>query len=253
MGGFKTYGPTVDTILNPCWEMTLSCWFKLDSLPALAQFMTKWGGTKANLYQLYYYNLDKRIALNLHNTSGYGQDLKVTGVTLDSNAWYHVAALVKSDLPPGQDNAWIYLTEEGSDAVELLGSFEWAPSDGAGGENRAMNYNNNGWFHLCNGESGYGFAGLVDEARYYSRCLSLEDLQELYDYVPPKTCADAIRKGYGLTSDFSSNCHVDFVDFATVAESWLDDMDVADLAGFADQWLQCVHPDDSSCVHPWHD
>ena len=237
MGGFSFSPADPDHArLQSAWQMTLSTWFWFDSLPSLAQFMTKWGGANAGAYQLYYYDADKRIALNLVNTSKKSEDLKTTDVNIDLNTWYHLAISVDSQMPVGQDNAWLYLTGEESESVQRIGSFEWNPplADGTG-EDRAMNYTNNGWFHLCNGESGYGFSGMMDDSRFYGRALSATDIQALFELAPPRTCDTAILKGYDYAEDLNKDCTVDLQDIAQIASRWLD----------------CMDPTIGGCDRPW--
>lgn len=198
--------------------------------------MSKLGGTQDNLYLLEYYDQLKRIAIELFNTSGNSQLLGVTGLSIEPDKWYHLVVSVDSQMPAGQNNAWMYLTKEGQADVDLIGSFEWAPPDNSGGEDRAMNYNNNGWFQLCAGESGFGFDGLLDDSRFYKyRSLTHIDVQALYDLAPPADCEAAIVKGYRSEGDFNNNCRVDMADFAE----------------FASMWLDCIDPDDGNCSRPW--
>lgn len=51
----------------------------------------------------------------------------------------------------------------------------------------------------------------------------------------PSDCAQAIAWGYTLPMDFSGNCIVD----------------LADLAIFAADWLECIIPGNPSCDQPW--
>jgi glucuronoarabinoxylan endo-1,4-beta-xylanase len=82
-----------------------------------------------------------------------------------------------------------------------------------------------------------------------------------------ETCDDVQAAGYGLTSDISGDCYVDFKDFAIIAEYWLskdcgllnnycdgadfEPMDgkvnFSDLHTFVQQWLWCNNPDDPDC------
>ena len=51
----------------------------------------------------------------------------------------------------------------------------------------------------------------------------------------PSTCVEAISMGYLLDGDCDKNCKVDLRDFAL----------------FADNWLECIDPNDEICEHPW--
>jgi hypothetical protein len=85
----------------------------------------------------------------------------------------------------------------------------------------------------------------------------------------PTTCQEARDLGCGVDSDLSLNCYVSFIDYAMLAERWLDDscsspgdcdgadinidgiVDMYDLKVFADEWLRCTEPTDSGCDKPW--
>ena len=42
-----------------------------------------------------------------------------------------------------------------------------------------------------------------------------------------------------LTSDLNGDCRADFVDFALLAENWLEGFYLEDLAILASEWLEC--------------
>ena len=85
----------------------------------------------------------------------------------------------------------------------------------------------------------------------------------------PTTCQQARDLGCGIDSDLSLNCYVNFIDYAKLAERWLDDsctipgncdgadlyidgtVDTYDLGIFAEEWLDCVEPTDGDCDKPW--
>jgi hypothetical protein len=54
-------------------------------------------------------------------------------------------------------------------------------------------------------------------------------------YNPPADCQSALTMGFGNYFDVNHDCYVDFKDFAQFAQSWMD----------------CVNPADSSCSAPW--
>jgi hypothetical protein len=84
-------------------------------------------------------------------------------------------------------------------------------------------------------------------------------------------CDKVLTAGYGLTSDISGDCYVNYEDFATIADYWLSsdcfwlnnycdgadlkpmdgDVDFSDLGTFVQQWLWCNDPNDPGCVHNW--
>jgi glucuronoarabinoxylan endo-1,4-beta-xylanase len=86
----------------------------------------------------------------------------------------------------------------------------------------------------------------------------------------PTNCEDVQTDGYGLTSDISGDCYVNYKDFAPIADHWLNtdctvpdncggadfeptdgDVDFFDLDTFVEQWLQCNDPKDSACSPNW--
>jgi O-glycosyl hydrolase len=82
-----------------------------------------------------------------------------------------------------------------------------------------------------------------------------------------ETCDDVQAAGYGLPSDISGDCYVDFEDFAIIADYWLSKdcgllnnycdgadlepmdgvVDFSDLGTFVKQWLWCNNPEDPGC------
>jgi glucuronoarabinoxylan endo-1,4-beta-xylanase len=86
----------------------------------------------------------------------------------------------------------------------------------------------------------------------------------------PTNCDEVQTDDYGLTSDISGDCYVNYKDFATIANNWLntdcieqDDcggadfeptdgvVDFFDLGTFVQQWLQCNDPEDTACTPNW--
>jgi glucuronoarabinoxylan endo-1,4-beta-xylanase len=86
----------------------------------------------------------------------------------------------------------------------------------------------------------------------------------------PTNCDEVQTNDYGLTSDISGDCYVNYKDFATIADNWLDTdciepdscggadfeptdgvVDFYDLVAFVQQWLQCNDPQDTACTPNW--
>jgi glucuronoarabinoxylan endo-1,4-beta-xylanase len=83
-------------------------------------------------------------------------------------------------------------------------------------------------------------------------------------------CDDVLFAGYGLTSDLSGDCYVNYQDLKIISDNWLntdcgtyDDCEGADfeptdgsvnlldLSRFAEQWLWCNDPADADCTQNW--
>jgi glucuronoarabinoxylan endo-1,4-beta-xylanase len=83
-------------------------------------------------------------------------------------------------------------------------------------------------------------------------------------------CAAVQAAGYGLTSDISGDCYVNYRDLEIIADYWLsdcswlnnycdradfklrdNDVDFFDFSKFAVQWMQCNNPNDPGCEHNW--
>jgi glucuronoarabinoxylan endo-1,4-beta-xylanase len=82
---------------------------------------------------------------------------------------------------------------------------------------------------------------------------------------------DAVQDAnYGLTSDISGDCYVNYEDLEIITDNWLrtdctepencegadfeptdGDVDLFDFSRFAEQWMWCNDPEDSGCVHNW--
>ena len=60
-------------------------------------------------------------------------------------------------------------------------------------------------------------------------------LSEVRFFSVPTNCAEAIAAGYGLAGDTNDDCSVNLVDLGSLVGSWLD----------------CVKPDDPTCLKPW--
>lgn len=83
-------------------------------------------------------------------------------------------------------------------------------------------------------------------------------------------CGNVLAAGYGLTSDISPDCHVNYADLKIMADHWLDTnctepgncegadfeptdgiVDLFDFADFAVQWMMCNDPADPNCAPNW--
>ena len=84
------------------------------------------------------------------------------------------------------------------------------------------------------------------------------------------TCAEVQSAGYGLTSDLTGDCYVNYWDLKIIADHWLNTdctepdycggadfvprdgvVDLFDYSDFAVQWLLCNNPEDADCVPNW--
>jgi hypothetical protein len=85
----------------------------------------------------------------------------------------------------------------------------------------------------------------------------------------PRNC-DEVRAGsFGLTSDISGDCYVNYKDFEIIANCWLtadcgelsgcqsadlnmlNDINLIDFTMFAEDWLQCNDPENPDCIPNW--
>ncbi|MDD5063982.1 MAG: endo-1,4-beta-xylanase [Phycisphaerae bacterium] len=83
-------------------------------------------------------------------------------------------------------------------------------------------------------------------------------------------CGNVLAADYGLTSDISSDCHVNYADLKIIADHWLDTnciepgncegadfeptdgiVDLFDFTDFAVQWMMCNDPTDPNCTPNW--
>ncbi|MDD5063980.1 MAG: hypothetical protein PHQ35_04365 [Phycisphaerae bacterium] len=83
-------------------------------------------------------------------------------------------------------------------------------------------------------------------------------------------CDAILDAGYGLTSDISGDCYVNYEDLKIIADNWLHtdcaeeencegadftptdgNVDLFDFARFAEQWLLCNDPEDTGCMENW--
>jgi glucuronoarabinoxylan endo-1,4-beta-xylanase len=84
-------------------------------------------------------------------------------------------------------------------------------------------------------------------------------------------CDEVLTAGYGLTSDISGDCYVNYKDLKIITDYWLSDdcgwfndycdgadlklqdgnVDLIDFSRFTSQWLLCNDPEDTGCVHNW--
>jgi len=87
--------------------------------------------------------------------------------------------------------------------------------------------------------------------------------------ISPENCAEVQAAGYGLTSDISGDCYVNYKDLEIIADCWLaedcselsgcqgadldmlNDVNLIDFAMFAQQWLQCNDPKYPDCIPNW--
>lgn len=64
---------------------------------------------------------------------------------------------------------------------------------------------------------------------------SVQNFVELRGAYKPADCYETIALGFGSKFDVDNNCQVNLTDFAS----------------FAEQWLNCFNPEDTSCQTPW--
>jgi hypothetical protein len=89
--------------------------------------------------------------------------------------------------------------------------------------------NNRGWPY--NATTGY-----FDEFAIYPRVLSAERVAIHYSMWAPRTCQEAIERGYSkLNADINHDCKVNFLDFAQ----------------FGVNWMLCDKPSTSGCSPNW--
>jgi hypothetical protein len=83
------------------------------------------------------------------------------------------------------------------------------------------------------------------------------------------TCAEVQSAGYGLESDLTGDCYVNYRDLKIMVDHWLSTdcapdncggadfaptdgvVDLYDFSDFAVQWLLCNNPEDADCVPNW--
>ena len=85
-----------------------------------------------------------------------------------------------------------------------------------------------------------------------------------------QNCDDVLAGGYGLASDLTSDCHVNFWDLKIMTDYWLSTdctgpdncggadfeptdgvVDFYDYSDFAEQWLWCNDPEGMGCIENW--
>jgi hypothetical protein len=85
-----------------------------------------------------------------------------------------------------------------------------------------------------------------------------------------QTCEDVLAGGDGLAADLDGNCYVNYWDLKIMVDNWLradctgpdncegadfeptdGTVDFYDYSDFANQWLLCNDPEDSSCTPNW--
>ncbi len=86
--------------------------------------------------------------------------------------------------------------------------------------------------------------------------------------IEPSDCDEVFQLGYGLASDISGDCYVDYYDLEIIANHWLEDdcgtvdcegsdfepdgnVDFVDFALFGPEWQQCNKPGETGCIENW--
>jgi len=82
----------------------------------------------------------------------------------------------------------------------------------------------------------FSVPGYFDEFAIYGTVLSSDRIYAHWIAGQPKTCAQMRERGMGYVGDLNWDCAVDFIDFATFAES---------------NWKKCNDPCDANCVQNW--
>ena len=94
-------------------------------------------------------------------------------------------------------------------------------------------------------------------------------LTEISNAPDPQSCLQVKSMGYGLGTDLSGDCHINFADFQLFANQWLNtncgssnncsgadfqpdaSVDMEDLSILCLDWLLCNNPQDQSCLPTW--
>jgi hypothetical protein len=179
------YGTIVDNAsLSVTGSLTLSAWFKLESL-ANGGLISKDGGSGDRSYYLAIQSSKVRFAVSPSGTSVVYKD---TNTTLTTGVWYHVIGTFDST----KQTMSVYLNGV-LDETAITGTLTNAVFDST--SNVSLGHApNNGYMD-----------GVLDEARIYSRSFNFNDAAALYGFSPSPVLAWPFDEGTGSSVNDSSN------------------------------------------------
>ncbi|MHB9071210.1 MAG: hypothetical protein ACYC54_12690 [Sedimentisphaerales bacterium] len=151
---------------------------------------------------------------------------------INPSTWYNLFFIYEADaavtiaIDDGTTFGWIKTTEVPADFSTVTNGYSDA--------DRHFELGNNGA-----GVDLQGLDGRIESVVIWDKALTITEAGEIgltnETAFIPEDCADAIAHGYRLAGDLNSDCHVDFLD----------------LAGMAEQWLLCNIPGQSGCIENW--
>ena len=155
--------------------------------------------------------------------------------TISTGVWHHIAVVHDGD----NQELRYYVDGTETDVWEMAD--EWVST--SAGYGAAGSWSQGMFFGQCTpGPDGYCFRGCMTDFRLSNAVVDPVDLgynsgpllPDVPPYVPAD-CADAISHGYVPTADLVPDCHIDLLDFAFMAQ----------------YFLQCYDPTDPTCLTPW--
>jgi hypothetical protein len=155
--------------IKPSLPITISAWIKLKSSPNGSTIFTS--DSLPSNYAGYLLKVDSGNTIEVDygngGSAGAGsRQTKVSTGTVSLNAWHHVVAVIQG---PTNMNIYIDGVNAGGSYSGTGGSLVYSGTTGGVGEG-----------NVWNNTIGSFFPGIIDDMRVYSRALSVQEVQELY-------------------------------------------------------------------------
>lgn len=145
-------------------EITLACWIKPESINSTFNIMGKWksDGNYSYLIQQRYYEPIKNQIRFLLSSNGSTFTEALSSSKVSAGNWYHIAATLNQTT----DKMQIYFN---------------GSANGASVSYTSNIYNGTASFYIgVNGDMGYYYNGLIDEAIVWDTCLTDDEIAEVY-------------------------------------------------------------------------
>jgi len=249
LDGTDDYVSLPSGVVDGLTDFTISVWVRLDTISDWSRIFDFGTGTSVNMFLTPRNGSTGTVRFAI-TTGGAGGEQRINGsAALATGVWTHVAVTLSGN------TGILYVN---GDEVGRNSTMSLTP--GSLGVT-TQNYI---------GKSQYDDPpsdGCFDDFLLYSNALSAAEVAELANGIT--TCQEVKSFGYRLPADLNGDCQIDLSDLNLLVNQWLsispqavapnyspdlvvdDNINFADFAAMAGQWLLCNDPESAGCIANW--